>query len=390
MSFRRGAPRAPKLRECRMIKYGLSGLALAAGLAFATGANAQLKIGVAGPITGPNASFGAQLVQGVSQAAEDFNKSGGILGQKIEVEPGDDVSDPKQGVSVANKFVGDGVKMLVGHFNSGVTIPASEVYQDNGVLMITPSATNPKITERGLWNVFRTCGRDDQQGRLWADLALGKLKDAKIAILHDKTTYGKGLADAAKGFMNAGGKMEVLYEGVNAGEKDYSAIVSKIKASGADYLMWGGLHTEGGLIIRQMRDQGMKTVMISGDGITDNEFASIGGPGVEGTLMSFGPDPRNNPGAKDIVAEFKAKNFDPEAYTLYSYAAVQIMKQAAEKAKSLDPKKVAEAMHSGMTFHTVIGDISYDKKGDRTTVDYVWYVWKKGADGKISYEQIGS
>ena len=210
-----------------------------------------------------------------------------------------------------------------------MTIPASEVYADNGVLMITPSATNPKVTDRKLWDAFRTCGRDDQQGKLWADLALGKLKDKKIAILHDKTPYGQGLADAAKGFMNAGGKKEVLYEGVNTGEKDYSAIVSKIKASGADYLMWGGLHTEGGLIIRQMRDQGMKTVMISGDGITDNEFAQIGGPGVEGTLMSFGPDPRNNPAAKDMVAEFKAKGYDPEGYTLYSYAAMQIIKAAA-------------------------------------------------------------
>src|SRR5271167_4939706 len=312
MSFRRGASRAPKLRVCRMMKYGLSGLLLAAGLAFAGTANAQIKMGVAGPVTGPNASFGAQLVQGVGQAAEDFNKSGGINGQKITVEQGDDVSDPKQGVSVANKFVGDGVKLVVGHFNSGVTIPASEVYADNGMLMITPSATNPKITERKLWDVFRTCGRDDQQGKLWAELALGKLKDAKIAIVHDKTTYGQGLADAAKGFMNAGGKKEVLYEGVNAGEKDYSAIVSKIKASGAEYLMWGGLHTEGGLIIRQMRDQGMKTVMISGDGIATSEFAQVGGPGVEGTLMSCPPDARNNP-----VAEFKAKNFDPEANTLF-------------------------------------------------------------------------
>jgi len=370
-----------------MIKYGLSGLLLAAGLAFAGAANADIKMGVAGPVTGPNASFGAQLVQGVSQAAEDFNKTGGINGQKITVEQGDDVSDPKQGVSVANKFVGDGVKLVVGHFNSGVTIPASEVYQDNGILMITPSATNPKITERKLWDVFRTCGRDDQQGKLWAELALGKLKDAKIAIVHDKTTYGQGLADAAKGFMNAGGKKEVLYEGVNAGEKDYSAIVSKIKASGAEYLMWGGLHTEGGLIIRQMRDQGMKTVMISGDGITDNEFASIGGPGVEGTLMSFGPEPRNNPAAKEIVAEFKTKGFEPEGYTLYSYAAMQIMKEAAEKTKSLDPKKMAEYMHSGAKFKTVIGDISYDKKGDRTNVDYVWYVWKKAPDGKITYFQ---
>jgi branched-chain amino acid transport system substrate-binding protein len=367
----------------------LKGAALALALAFAAGsASAEVKLGVAGPITGANASFGAQLTNGVAQAAADINKAGGILGQKIVVEQGDDVSDPKQGVSVANKFVGDGVTFVIGHFNSGVTIPASEVYADNGVLFITPSATNPKVTERGLWDAFRTCGRDDQQGKLWAELALTKLKDKKIAIVHDKTTYGQGLADAARGFMNAGGKKEVLYEGVNTGEKDYSAIVSKIKESGADYVMWGGLHTEGGLIIRQMRDQGMKTVMISGDGITDNEFASIGGPGVEGTLMSFGPDPRNNAAAKDIVAEFRAKGFEPEAYTLYSYAGVQIMKQAAEKAKSVDPKKMAAVMHSGMTFNTVIGPISYDKKGDRTSVDFVWYVWKKGDDGKITYKQL--
>src|SRR5208282_4880690 len=333
----------------------LRSIPIALSLWFVGAAHAQIKIGVAGPITGANATFGAQLTQGVEQAVEDINKAGGILGQKVEVEPGDDVSDPKQGVSVANKFVGDGVKFVVGHFNSGVTIPASDVYSENGILFITPSATNPKVTDRMLWDAFRTCGRDDQQGMVWAELARDKLKGKKIAVVHDKTTYGKGLADAALDNMHKFGVKEVLYEGVNTGEKDYSAIVSKIKESGADYLMWGGLHTEGGLIIRQM--------------------------GVEGTLMSFGPDPRNNAAAKDIVAEFKAKNFDPEAYTLYSYAAVQIMKQAAEKAKSLDPKKMAEVMHSGMTFHTVIGDIAYDKKGDRTTVDYVWYVWKKGPDG---------
>jgi branched-chain amino acid transport system substrate-binding protein len=370
-----------------MTKHWLSGVALLAALAFSGAASAQIKMGVAGPITGPNAAFGAQLVNGTQQAVDDINKAGGILGQQITLEQGDDVSDPKQGVSVANKFVGDGVKFVVGHFNSGVTIPASDVYQENGVLFITPSATNPKVTDRNLWDAFRTCGRDDQQGMLWAEYARDKLKGKKIAVVHDKTTYGKGLADAALDNMHKFGIKEVLYEGVNTGEKDYSAIVSKIKESGADYLMWGGLHTEGGLIIRQMRDQGMKTVMVSGDGITDNEFAQIGGPGVEGTLMSFGPDPRNNANAKDVVAEFKAKNFDPEAYTLYSYAAVQIIKQAAEATKSLDPKKIAEYMHSGKTFHTVIGDIAYDKKGDRTSVDYVWYTWEKGPDGKITYQQ---
>jgi branched-chain amino acid transport system substrate-binding protein len=370
-----------------MKKYWLTGALVAASMAFAGTASAQIKMGVAGPITGPNAAFGAQLKNGTEQAVEDINAAGGILGQKITLSVGDDVSDPKQGVSVANKFVGDGIKLVVGHFNSGVTNPASDVYAENGILMITPSATNPRITEKGLWNVFRTCGRDDQQGKLWSDYAVANFAGKKIAIVHDKTTYGQGLADAARGFMNKAGIKEVMYEGVNTGEKDYSALVSKIKSSGADILMWGGLHTEGGLIVRQMRDQGLKTVMMSGDGITDDEFASIGGEGVIGTLMSFGPDPRTNEAAKDVVAKFRAKNFEPQAYTLYSYAAVQIMKQAAEKVGSVDPKKMAEAMHSGMTFKTVLGDIAYDKKGDRTSVDYVMYTWKKNAEGKITYVQ---
>ncbi|MFZ4530293.1 MAG: branched-chain amino acid ABC transporter substrate-binding protein [Alsobacter sp.] len=368
-----------------MKKLLLTGIALGAVMAFSGVASAQIKLGVAGPVTGPNAAFGAQLKNGVEQAVADINAKGGVLGQKITVSVGDDVSDPKQGVSVANKFVGDGVKWVVGHFNSGVTMPASEVYQENGVVMVTPSATNPKVTERGMWNVFRTCGRDDQQGAVAAAYIADKLKGKKIAVVHDKTTYGQGLADETKKAMNAKGVKEVLYEGVNTGEKDYSALVSKIKSSGADVVYWGGLHTEGGLIVRQMRDQGVKAVMMSGDGITSDEFATIGGPGVEGTLMTFPPDPRNRPEAKDVVKAFEAKKFNPEAYTLYSYAAVQIIAAAAEQAKSTDPKKIAEVMKSGKAFKTVIGDIAYDKKGDITRPDYTMYVWKKDDKGKITY-----
>jgi branched-chain amino acid transport system substrate-binding protein len=361
------------------------GLALGMGLAFASAAHAQIKMGVIGPITGPNAAFGAQLKNGADQAIEDINAAGGILGQKIAQQYGDDASDPKQGVSVANKLAADGVKFVVGPFNSGVTMPASLVYQENGILEITPSATNPQITERGLWNIFRTCGRDDQQGAVAGDYILKHFKGKKIAVVHDKTTYGKGLADETVKAMAKGGMKPVLYEGINVGEKDYSALVSKIKQSGADLVYWGGLHTEGGLIVRQMRDQGIKSPLMGGDGITSDEFAAVGGPGVEGTLMTYGPDPRNNPAAKAVVEKFRAKKFEPEAYTLYSYAIVQIFKQAAEAANSLDPKKVAEKMHSGMKFKTVIGELSYDKKGDRTNLDYVMYLWKKDPSGKVTY-----
>jgi branched-chain amino acid transport system substrate-binding protein len=365
------------------------GLALGFAAAFAGSAAAQVKIGVAGPITGPNAAFGAQLKNGADQAVADINAAGGILGQKITLSYGDDVSDPKQGVSVANKFVGDGVKYVIGHFNSGVTMPSSEVYQENGILEITPSATNPKITERMMWNIFRTCGRDDQQGAVAGAYIADKFKGKKIAIVHDKTTYGQGLADETKKFINAKGMKEVLYEGINIGDKDFSALVTKIKASNADLVYWGGLFTEGGLIVRQMRDQGVKAPLMGGDGITDDEFASVGGPGVEGTLMTFPPDPRNRAEAKPIVDKFRAANFEPQAYTLYSYAGLQIIKQAAEAAKSLDPKKVADKMHSGMKFKTAIGELSYDKKGDITRLDYVMYVWKKDpSSNKITYVEI--
>ena len=368
-----------------MMKTTTLGLALGFAIAAAGAANAQVKFGVQGPITGPNAAFGAQLKNGAQQAIDDINAAGGINGQKLTVEFGDDVSDPKQGVSVANKFAADGVKFVVGAFNSGVTMPSSEVYQENGILEITPASTNPQVTERKMWNIFRTCGRDDQQGAVAGAYILKHFKGKKIAVVHDKTTYGKGLADETIKAMGKGGMKPVLYEGVNVGEKDYSALVSKIKQSGADLVYWGGLYTEGGLIVRQMRDQGVKAPLMGGDGITSDEFAQVGGPGVEGTLMTYGPDPRNKPEAKAVVAEFRAKKFEPEAYTLYSYAGVQVVKQAAEAAKSLEPKKVAEKMHSGMHFKTVIGDLSYDKKGDITRLDYVMYVWKKQPDGKISY-----
>ena len=368
-----------------MKKITTFGLALGIAIATAGAATAQVKFGVGGPITGPSAATGAQTKNGVDQAAADINAAGGILGQKISVSYGDDVSDPKQGVSVANKFAADGVKFVIGHYNSGVTIPSSEVYQENGILQITPASTNPTVTERKMWNIFRVCGRDDQQGQVAGEYIAKHFKGKKIAVVHDKTTYGKGLADEMKKTINKAGMKEVLYEGINTGEKDFSALVSKIKQSGADLIYWGGLYTEGGLIVRQMRDQGVKAPLMGGDGITSDEFASVGGPGVEGTLMTYGPDPRNKPDAKKVVEEFRAKKFEPEAYTLYSYAGVQIIKQAAEAAKSLDPKKVAEKMHSGMQFKTVLGDISYDKKGDITKLDYVMYVWKKDPSGKITY-----
>ncbi|MDE1157905.1 MAG: branched-chain amino acid ABC transporter substrate-binding protein [Neorhizobium sp.] len=368
----------------------LSAVALTAIVAFGGAARADIVIGVGGPLTGPNAAFGAQLQKGAEQAIADINAAGGINGEKLKIALGDDVSDPKQGISVANKFVADGVKYVVGHFNSGVSIPASQVYAENGILEVTPAATNPTFTEAGLWNTFRTCGRDDQQGGVAGAYLADHFKGAKIAIIDDKTPYGQGLADETKKALNAKGTKEVMREAVNVGDKDFSALIAKMKQAGVSIIYWGGLHTEAGLIIRQAKDQGLKATLVSGDGIVSNELASIAGDAVAGTLNTFGPDPTLRPENKDLVAKFKTAGFNPEAYTLYSYAAVQVIAAAIKTTgKADDAEAVAKTMHDKGPFKTVLGDLSFDAKGDPKLPGYVMYEWKKGPDGNYSYFQQG-
>jgi len=378
-----------------MRKFLIAGLGALAALAVtacgdsgtggSSNADDVIKMGVAGPLTGPNAAFGAQLKNGAAQAVEDINAAGGINGKMVELVFEDDVSDPKQGVSVANKMAGEGVKFVVGHFNSGVSIPSSEIYNENGMLMITPASTNPTVTDRKLWNVFRVCGRDDQQGTVAGQYIAKSLTDKKVAIVHDKTPYGKGLADETKKALNAAGITEVIYEGINIGEKDLSALIAKMKDAGAQLVYFGGVHTEGGLIARQMRDQGLTATLMSGDGIATDEFASIAGADAAvGTLMTFAPDPRKRPEAADALKKFEEKGVSTEAYTLYSYAVVQIIKQAAEAAGSTDPKTVADQMRSGKEFETVIGKIAFDDKGDVNRLDYTIYTWQNTGD-RVTY-----
>jgi len=368
-----------------MKRLMLLAVAFGALLAGDRAAWADVLIGVAGPFTGPYASFGSQQQKGAEQAAADINAAGGINGQQIKLEFGDDVSDPKQGISVANKFVADGVKFVIGHFSSGVSIPASEVYAENGIFEISMGATNPTFTDRGLWNTFRTCGRDDQQGSVAGAYIADHFKGAKIAVVHDKTPYGQGLADETKKAMNAKGVNEVLYEGINPGEKDYSALIAKVKDAGASVLYCGCIHTEAGLIIRQAADQSFKLQLVAGDGIMSNELASIAGDAVVGTLNTFGPDPRLDPANKELIEKFRRAGFEPEAYTLYTYAALQAIAAGAKAANSVEPRDVAKALKSIRPFPTAVGNMSFDEKGDPKLPGYVVYVWKKNTDGTYSY-----
>ena len=366
----------------------LAALALGAGLALTATASAQdLTIGVAGPMTGQYASFGQQLKNGADQAVADINAAGGVLGKKIAIEVGDDACDPKQARAVGEKFASEKVPFVAGHYCSSSSIPASEAYAEGNVLQITPASTNPTFTERGLWNTFRVCGRDDQQGAVAGAYLAKHYKGKNIAILQDKSTYGKGLADETKKALNKAGVKEKLYEAYTQGDKDFNALVSKLKAAAIDVVYVGGYHTEAGLILRQMRDQGMKAQMISGDALATNEFWSITGPAGEGMLFTFGPDPRKKPTAAAVVKKFKDKGIDPEGYTLYTYAALQIWAAAVKKAGTTDSKKVAETLHSGK-WDTVLGPIAYDKKGDITVIDYVFYIWKK--DGSYAEAAGGS
>ena len=359
-------------------------LALGASIAFAGAASAQdIVIGYAGPITGQYATFGLQFKNGAEQAVADINAAGGVLGRKLKLEMGDDACDPKQARAVAEKLSGMKVPVVIGHFCSSSSIPASEAYAESGVLQITPASTNPLFTERNMWNTFRVCGRDDQQGAVGGQYLAKQYKDKNIAILNDKSTYGKGLADETKKALNAAGVREKMYEAYTQGDKDFTALVSKMKANNIDAVYVGGYHTEAGLILRQMRDQGMRAQLLGGDALVTNEFSSVAGAGVAGTMMTFGPDPRKKSTAAPLVEKFKAKNIDPEGYTLYTYAAIQIWSQAVTKAGTTDAKKVAEIIRSG-TWNTVLGPISYDKKGDITALDYVWYVWKQdGSYGEV-------
>ncbi|KIZ47735.1 MULTISPECIES: branched-chain amino acid ABC transporter substrate-binding protein [Rhodopseudomonas] len=362
----------------------LLGLAIGASLALSAPTFAQdINVAVAGPMTGSESAFGRQMQNGADQAVADINAAGGVLGKKLALQTGDDACDPKQARSVAEKIASSNVPFVAGHFCSSSSIPASEAYADGNVLQITPASTNPLFTERKLWNVLRVCGRDDQQGLVAADYIVKNFKGKNVAILNDKTTYGKGLADETKKALNKAGFKEAMFESYNKGDKDFNSIVSRLKRDNIDLVFVGGYHQEAGLILRQMREQGLKTVLMAGDAMNDKEFASITGPLAEGTLFTFGPDPRLKPTAKAIVEKFKAKNIDPEGYTLYTYAAFQVWSQAAAKAKTTDPKKVMKEIKAG-TWDTVLGKLSFDAKGDIKVIDYVVYKW----DAKGNYAQI--
>ncbi len=367
-----------------MRKYALpliAAAALAASISVPAAHADSLNIATAGPMTGEYAAFGEQMKRGAAKAVSDINAQGGVLGKSLALSVGDDACDPKQAVAVANDFVSKGIIFVAGHFCSGSSIPASSVYHDQGILQMTPASTNPKLTDdaatKGWDTVFRTCGRDDQQGTFAGGWVADHFKGKNVAVIDDKSTYGKGLADLTRAAMNKAGLKEVLDDEITAGEKDYSALVSKMKAANIDVIYFGGYHPEAALIVKQSREQGLNAQLLSGDSLNTQEFATLAGPASDGVMFTNAAEARNLPSAAAVVAEFRKDGFEPEGYTLSTYAAIQVWAMAVAKAGSTDSEKVAAALRS-QSWDTIIGKLSFDPKGDLTSSTYVWYVFKGG------------
>jgi branched-chain amino acid transport system substrate-binding protein len=335
-----------------------------------------IRIGAAGPMTGDQSKMGVDLRNSVELAVAEWNDKGGVLGKKIVLLPADDQADPKQAVSIANKLINQKAVALVGHWNSSCSIPASKYYQDANLVMISPATTNPRLTLQGFKNVFRVCGTDDQQGKVAAEFILKTIRPKKIAIIHDKTAYGQGLADYFKRALDDRVQV-VYYGGIIQRDPDYKAVLTTIKQSDPELYFFGGIYPEAGRLVRQAKEIGMNIPMITGDGVYDPTFINIAGTSAEGTYVTFGAEPAGLPSAKTFMDKYKAKYGDPGPYSIYAYDAANIILTAIAEAGTTKGPKMAEYISKNV-FHGAFGDISFDKNGDVTKAPYVIWQVKGG------------
>nr|WP_269433965.1 branched-chain amino acid ABC transporter substrate-binding protein [Halopseudomonas sabulinigri] len=349
---------------------GVSGYSLAAD---------TIKIALAGPVTGPVAQYGDMQFIGAKMAIEQINKAGGVNGSQLEGVVFDDACDPKQAVAVANRIVNDGISYVVGHLCSSSTQPASDIYEDEGILMVTAASTSPEITERGYQLVFRTIGLDSLQGPTAGKYIAEQIKPKKVAVIHDKQQYGEGIATAVRDVLTEAGIEVPLFEGITAGDKDFSALIAKLRQAGVDFVYYGGYHPELGLILRQASEQGLDVRFMGPEGVGNTDISAISGEASEGLLVTlpkaFDEDPKN----ADLVEAFKAKNEDPSGpFVFPAYAAVQVIADGIKLAKSTDTEAVAAALRAN-SFDTPTGTLAFDEKGDLKDFNFVVYEWHADA-----------
>ncbi len=339
-----------------------------------------IKLGVAGPHSGDLASYGIPTIKAAELVVKKVNAAGGVLGKKVELLVEDDVCKPEVATNTATKLISNKVDVVLGHICSGATKAAMGIYKDSKIIAMSPSATNPGLTQSGDYpNFYRTIASDDAQAKLEVDFALGVLKLKKIAVLHDKGDYGKGLAEFAKSFLEQDPRGEVvLYEGITPGAVDYSAVVSKVKRSGAEAVIFGGYHPEASKIVSQMRKKRMKTIFISDDGVKDDTFIKVAKKYAEGVYATGPMDVSSNPMAIAAnEAHKKAYGTDPGAFFLNAYSAALALLNAIEQAGSTDYDAIAKALRT-KDVATPLGNIHFDKRGDATGVGFSMYQVKNG------------
>jgi len=341
-------------------------------------ARAEIKIGIAGPLSGSSLAIGEQQEIGAIKAIDHLNAKGGLLGEMIAFISVDDACDPRQAKAVARQLVSEGVVFVAGHLCSACSLAAADIYEEAGIIMISPASTNPKVTDEGGPNVFRVIGRDDQQGTIAGDYLADRHGQSRIAIIHDGQAYGMGLAEYTKRRLNERGVTEVLFDSYTADQKDYNSTVDRLVAEKVDVLYAGGYLRDIGIILRQAKKVLPGLRLVSGDALANAEFLFVAGEAAPGTYFTFGPDMRLKPEAEDVAAAIRDEDaFEPEGYTLYSYGAVQAWAQAVQQAGSLKLEAVIEALKTG-SFDTVLGKIGFDAKGDVTGIStFVWYVFGK-------------
>jgi branched-chain amino acid transport system substrate-binding protein len=359
-----------------------AGIACVLALLPAT-AGAQIRIGMAGPMAGQYAASGAEMRAGAEQAVADINAAGGVLGEPLVLEVSDDGCDTRQAVSIARNLVTRRVVFVAGHFCSTPSLAAAEVYAAAGVLQISPASTNPRLTDAGHWNTFRVSNRDDRQGEVAARLIAERFPGQRVALLHDGSAFGAGVAEAARRGLREAGQAEALHVAFSAGARDQSALVEQLARAGITVVHLAGYHTDAGLILRQMRERGLGAVAIGTDALAHPEFWQVTGAAGEGTLLTIAPDPRGRSEAAAVAARFRARGIEPAGHVLATYASVQVWAAAAQRAGSTEPRRVAEMLRSGGPWPSVLGPISFDAKGDVTVPTYVIHVWRNGRHGPM-------
>ncbi len=367
-----------------MVKKTLMGLGVSAALMGASIAQADIKIAMAGPVSGPVAQYGDMQFIGAEMAIDQINKAGGINGEKLVGVKYDDACDPKQAVAVANKIVNDDIKFVVGHLCSSSTQPASDIYEDEGIVMVTAASTNPDITLQGYQMIFRTIGLDSLQGPTAGRFIVEHAKPKRVAVIHDKQQYGEGIATAVKSTVEDAGIKVVMFEGVTAGDKDFSALVAKLKRNKVDFVYYGGYHPELGLILRQSKELGLKAQFMGPEGVGNKDISAIAGEASEGLLVTLPPSFEKDPKNKGLVEAFAKKNQDPTGpFVMPAYAAVQVMADSMKAIGSTDSEEVAAYMHK-TAYSTPIGDVKFDEKGDLTSFNFVVYKWHQDGTKSVA------